>query len=227
MTPGSPRLPFDIITFDCYGTLVDWQSGISAAFNREAQADGLEFSTSRILDAYARIEPLVQAEAFRPYRDVLGQVAQRVARALGWAIDPSRAEFLARSLASWPVFADTDPALERLVSQGYSLGILSNVDDDLLQATLRHLEVDFSLQVTATRTRSYKPAAPHFEVAQQRIGSGRWLHAAQSYFHDVEPAWERGLAVAWINRKGEPAGGRACPDHEFENLRLLADWLAG
>ena len=123
-------------------------------------------------------------------------------------------------------FPDTNPALTRLSQAGYALGILSNVDDDLLAGTLRHLEVNFSLLITAQQVRSYKPAPGHFAAARGRIGSQRWLHAVQSYFHDVTPAVEHGIPVAWINRKGARVTGAAQPDSEFPTLTDLADWLA-
>jgi len=109
---------------------------------------------------------------------------------------------------------------------GYELGILSNVDDDLLAGTRRHFTVDFSLLVTAQQVRSYKPAAGHFTTARVRIGDQRWLHAAQSYFHDITPAVAHRIPVAWINRKGQQPTGAVRPDREFRTLTELADWLA-
>jgi len=157
---------------------------------------------------------------------VLTETARRVAARLGWPLAEERARFLADSLPKWRPFSDTNPALERLAAAGYRLGILSNVDDDLLSGTLRHFTVSFDLQVTAQQIGSYKPAHGHFLTARERIGSRPWLHAAQSYFHDVVPARALGIPVAWINRKGEvaPDGGHA--DREFRTLAELADWLA-
>ena len=218
--------PFDIITFDCYGTLIDWESGISTAFLQAASADGAKLSREDVLAAYAEIEPVVEAERYRAYREVLTETARRVAERLGWQLPAGRAVFLAESLPGWRPFPDTNPALERLAAAGYRLGILSNVDDDLLAATRRHFPVDFEVVVTAQQTRSYKPAHGHFHRARELIGDRRWLHAAQSYFHDVVPALSLGIPVAWVNRKGErlPAGGRS--DRELRTLAELADWLA-
>lgn len=156
---------------------------------------------------------------------MLGEVALGAAHDLGWRIDATRARFLARSLPDWPVFPDTVPALRRLVAAGYRLGILSNIDDDLLSGTLEQLPVEFSLLVTAERVRSYKPAAGHFAAAAEALGDARWLHAAQSCFHDVAPARERGIPVVWINRKAEAPGGDAHPDYEFKDLAALADFM--
>lgn len=216
----------DVVTFDCYGTLIDWERGISGAFAAALEADGVSLDPARVLAAYHEIEPAVQAESYRSYREVLAETARRVARRLGWDLPDGRAGFLAESVSGWPAFADTNPALERLARAGYRLGILSNVDDDLLAGTRRQLTAPFDLIVTAQQAGSYKPAAGHFEIARRRAGGARWLHAAQSYFHDVQPARALGIPCAWINRKGEPApdGGRA--DQEFRDLAGLAGWLA-
>jgi 2-haloalkanoic acid dehalogenase type II len=216
---------YDVITFDCYGTLIDWENGISSAFANAATVDGRQFDRAQVLKAYSEIEPSVEAERYRGYREVLTDTAQRVAERFSWPLNRERAVFLAESLPAWQPFADTNPALERLVAAGYSLGILSNVDDDLLAGTRSHFTVTFDLIVTAQQVGSYKPAHRHFTEARQRIGGQRWLHAAQSYFHDVIPARALGIPVAWINRKHEVAadGGRA--EREFHTLAELADWL--
>jgi 2-haloacid dehalogenase/putative hydrolase of the HAD superfamily len=120
---------------------------------------------------------------------------------------------------------DTNPALERLVSLGVSLGILSNVDDDLLAGTRQHFSVDFDLIVTAQQLRSYKPARGHFDRARSIIGGRRWLHVAQSYFHDIEPAVTLGIPVVWVNRKGEEPLGTARPTAEVRDLTELVQWL--
>ena len=216
---------YDVITFDCYGTLIDWESGISNAFANAAAADGRKLDRAQVLKAYAEIEPGVEAETYRRYRDVLTETASRVADRLGWPLSRERAGFLADSLPDWPPFPDTNLALERLVAAGYSLGILSNVDDDLLASTRRHFTVTFDVIVTAQQVGSYKPAHGHFTAARQRIGGKRWLHAAQSYFHDVIPARALSIPVAWINRKHQSASDGGRDDREFHTLTELADWL--
>jgi len=163
---------------------------------------------------------------YQTYREILTTAAMRVAEHLGWKIAHDRAAFLPESLPHWPPFPDTNEALKRLSEAGYSLGILSNVDDDLLAGTRRHFAVNFPLLVTAQQVRSYKPAPGHFATARARIGDKRWLHAAQSYFHDVVPAVAHGIPVAWINRKDQQPAGAARPDREFPTLTELADWLA-
>jgi 2-haloacid dehalogenase/putative hydrolase of the HAD superfamily len=218
---------YDLITFDCYGTLVDWRGGISAAFRDAADRDGVKLDDAALLALYNEIEPEVEAERYRSYREVLTESARRVAARLHWPLSETRATFLPESLPRWTPFGDTNAALERLVAAGYTLGLLSNTDDDLLAATRRHLTVPFDMVITAQQVRSYKPGHAHFETARGRLQGRRWLHAAQSYFHDVVPATTLGIPVAWINRHGEvtPPGGPT-PDREFDTLTGLADWLA-
>ena len=217
--------PFDIITFDCYGTLLDWEAGIVAAFQSEAAKDDVELRSDQIIEAYAAEEPIVESGPYLSYHEVLGATALRVAAKLGWDLSEKRAEFLAASLPEWRPFPDTNPALERLARQ-YRLGILSNIDDDLLAATRKHFNVDFDLIVTAQQIGSYKPGLAHFKEALVRAGDRRLLHAAQSYFHDVVPACRLDIPVVWVNRKHNniPAGGPT-PTHEVSTLTDLANLL--
>lgn len=218
---------YDVITFDCYGTLIDWERGIGDALMAAAQDAGIDVEPERALGIYHEVEPQVQSAAFQPYRAVLAAAAQRVAEFLGWVMDDAAAERFAASLPGWPPFADTDAALGRLAAAGYTLGILSNVDDDLLQGTLQHFSAPIDLIVTAQQVHSYKPAHSHFLEARRRIGGQRWLHAAQSLFHDVRPCNELGIPVVWVNRQGEsiPPGGPR-PLDTVPTLAALADWLA-
>jgi 2-haloalkanoic acid dehalogenase type II len=167
----------------------------------------------------------VESGDYQPYREVLAQTAVRVASRLGWPLDPGRAGFLARSLPGWQPFPDTTAALERLASR-FRLGLLSNIDDDLLAATRRHFTVDFHLIVTAQQVKSYKPGFAHFQEALARTPGKRLLHAAQSYFHDVVPASSLGVPVVWVNRKAEvlPESGPK-PTAIVSDVASLADLL--
>src|SRR4051794_8638359 len=129
---------YDVITFDCYGTLIDWEAGISKAFLDAATADRVTLAHDAVLRAYAEIEHQVEREGYRLYRDILRETAVRVAKSLGWRLGSERADFLAASLPSWQPFPDANAALERLVAAGCRLGILSNIDDDLLAETRKH-----------------------------------------------------------------------------------------
>ncbi|HVF92610.1 MAG TPA: HAD family hydrolase [Blastocatellia bacterium] len=216
---------FEIITFDCYGTLIDWESGITGAFISEASRDGVELTPERVIEAYMEEEPSIESGRYISYKDVLGQAARRVAARLGWSLPPERTSFLADSLPNWRPFPDTNASLERLARR-YRLGILSNIDDELLEKTLRLLTVSFDLIVTAEQVKSYKPGFAHFNEAGRRIGGARQLHAAQSYFHDVVPARALHIPVVWVNRKGEqPAPGGPLPTKEVGDLAALADFL--
>ena len=199
--------PYEVITFDCYGTLIDWESGIRAAFE-SAGIDG-----AAALRRYAEVEPQVEGEAYRSYRDVLRETASRIAPGAN----------LAESLPSWKPFPDTNPALQRLRRAGIRLGILSNVDDDLIAETRKHFTVDFDFVITAQQVRSYKPAHAHFLEARKRIGSAMWLHAAQSNLHDIVPANQLGIANAWINRHHQSPLPSGTPTYEFASLTGLAD----
>jgi 2-haloalkanoic acid dehalogenase type II len=215
--------PFDIITFDCYGTLVDWETGIINAFQSEAAKDGVELNGDQIIASYGAEEPAVESGRYRLYREVLGETARRVAARLGWELSADRTGFLAESLHLWKPFPDTNSALERLASR-FKLGILSNIDDELLAATRGHFNVDFNLVVTAQQVKSYKPDTSHFKEALARAGGKRLLHAAQSYFHDVLPASKLGIPVVWVNRKGSQIeSGGPLPTHEVRDLWELAN----
>jgi len=216
---------FDIITFDCYGTLIDWEGGIINAFQSEAAKDGLTLEGDQIIAAYSAEEPKVESGAYLSYREMLRETARLVGSRLGWNVSTERASFLAQSLAEWKPFADTNAALERLAGK-FQLGILSNVDDDLLAGTMRQFTVQFDLIVTAQQVRSYKPGLAHFNEAITRLSARRLLHAAQSYFHDVIPCAALRIPTVWVNRKGErPDPGGPSPTHEVRNLSELADFL--
>jgi 2-haloalkanoic acid dehalogenase type II len=226
---------WDVVTFDCYGTLIDWERGIADALEAMASATGGALARPAALAAYHEIEPEVQAGGFRSYREVLTETGRRLADRLGWKLPADRTGFLAESLPSWPPFPDTNAALERLAATGARLGILSNVDDDLLAATRRQLApvFDAGLIVTAQQVRSYKPAPGHFAEARKRIDAlarpgapaVRWLHAAQSLFHDIAATRTLGIPSVWINRKGERAPGPTGAVAEFRTLGELADWM--
>jgi 2-haloacid dehalogenase len=193
-------------TFDCYGTLVDWQRGMGAAL-RQVVGD----RAAEVLVRYYEIEPVVQREAFRPYRDVLAITLDRAAAEHGITLDPEQRDVLGRTLPQWPVFADTGSALTALRERGWKVAILSNIDRDLIDATVPRLGAPVDLVITAQDVESYKPAPAHFEEFARRAGVGNgatWVHVACSLFHDVAPAHELGVPSVWINRDGCPADDR-------------------
>jgi 2-haloacid dehalogenase len=188
-------------TFDCYGTLIDWQSGMRQAV--ESVAPG---RVDELLAGYHRHEPAVQKdEPFPAYRAVLTRSLVLAAADAAVPLPDAASDVLARTLPSWPAFADTVPALEALKDDGWRLGVLSNVDDDLVAGTLEGLGVQFDEVVTAEQVRSYKPGLAHFEEFRRRAGAGagRWTHVACSWRHDVEPCVRLGVPCVFINREGE------------------------
>lgn len=213
---------FDIVTFDCYGTLVDWRGGIRRAMTDAASRRGIELSAERVLELHVEIEPTFQVGEYRSYREVLRLTAIEIARRLGWNLAADEAGFLADSLPQWSIFPDTLPALEAMRTAGIRLGILSNIDDDLLDGTLQQFNIPIDLRVTAEDVRGYKPGLAHFNRATELIGNARWLHAAQSLRHDIVPALQQGLFPAWINRLHEPLPKALHPDWEFPDLQSLA-----
>lgn len=229
LTVGGYNLPmtrFDVITFDCYGTLINWEDGIWTAFENVGRQCGWQLSRDGVLSAYSEVEPVVEGEIFRSYHETLTESSKRVLRTFGLDLPAASEHFLAESLPRWRPFEDTNRALERLHAAGYRLGILSNVDDDLLARTLEHLPVSFDPIITAEQVRSYKPELGHFLAARSILGDARWLHAAQSYFHDVVPARALQIPVAWINRHDSVPELEVRPDFELRSLDALADLLA-
>lgn len=218
----SVRRDWDVITFDCYGTLIDWEEGIGSAFEQAAARAGISLDRIQTLTEYARVEPRVEEAPYQSYVSVLTKSAALTARSLGWNLDEQTARFLPGSLPQWLPFPDTNPALLRLKASGLALGILSNVDLALMHETLKHFDVKFEFTVTADQVGSYKPDHGHFEAARTVVGRRRWLHCAQSYFHDVVPAVALGIPVAWINRKQEVPSGEARSQFEFGNLTEFA-----
>lgn len=217
--------PGTLLTFDCYGTLIDWEGGILAAL-RTAYAEAAAVDDELLLGKFHAAQNRLKTSEYRPYRQLLTETAMEVARVNGWDTSVELAAGVPASIPSWQPFPDTNPALSRLADGGVTLGILSNIDDDLLAGTLKHFNVEFGLLGTAQRLRSYKPAAPHFERGREwAAGFDRWLHVAQSLFHDVVPATSLGIPVLWVNRKAEPRPHDADPVHIASDLAAAATWL--
>jgi 2-haloacid dehalogenase len=188
-------------TFDCYGTLVDWDRGIRSTLERLWP----EADSAFLLERYHEVEPRVQLLGSLPYREVLAQALVLVAESEGLTLREGEERELADSLPSWPVFPEVPAALAELRDRGWSLAVLSNTDADLLTASLAAIGVPVDLTVTAAEARSYKPAHGHWERFFADTGADRphHVHVAASLFHDIAPARELGLTAVWINRLGE------------------------
>jgi 2-haloalkanoic acid dehalogenase type II len=206
--PRLARPPgFRVITFDCYGTLIDWETGIRAGFKQALENLGLSQSEeTSIFELYQEEEKRIERLSYRPYRRVLAEALTAAADKIGKPIPVDASDLLAERLPTWLPFPDTNPALE-ILAQTNRLGILSNVDNDLLEGTLRQFTVPFDVIVTAEQVRSYKPKMKHFEEALKMIGTRRtWLHVAASLYHDIEPASQLQIRTVWVNRKDATLG---------------------
>jgi 2-haloacid dehalogenase len=211
-------------TFDCYGTLIDWNGGISGELAR-LFGDG---AAPRLLERYHELEPEVQAEdPERSYRTVLTLTLERLAAGESLPLPDGEADALARSLPSWPPFPEVPAALEEARSRGWRLAILSNTDRDLIAASKARLGVPFDETIVASEIGSYKPGHRHWSefFARTHADRARHVHVAASLFHDVAPANELGLRSVWVNRLGETAGPE--PTREILDLTGLADVLDG
>ena len=214
------------VTFDCYGTLIDWETGAYEAFQKEADRDGFTIDKAQLGPLFVETQREIMSGSYELYAEVLRRTAVRCAEALGWDLEPSRSGFLPASVPRWAPFRETNAQLDRF-GKKFEIGILSNVDDKLLGATRRHFRTDFDLVVTAQQVRSYKPDAAHFKECQRRIGGKTgWVHIASGYETDVVPCLQAKVPVIWVNRKGQELGtGDKKPTEEVKTLRDAAKLL--
>ena len=221
-------LPKDIsfVTFDVYGTLIDWEQGVYDAFVKEAERDGYTIAKDELIPLFYQAQREIMSGSYELYAEVLRRTAVQISKQLGWPLEPSRSGFLPDSVQRWPAFKETNPALDKVRKSPKSLGLISNIDDKLLGQTRRHFRtvrgvIDFDLVVTAQQVRSYKPDAAHFKECQRRIGTKKgWVHVASSYYHDVEPCLKEKVPVIWVNRRGEELeAGAKKPTEEVSNLK--------
>jgi 2-haloacid dehalogenase len=214
------------VTFDCYGTLIDWETGAFDAYSAEAERDGFTVDREAMMPLFLETQRQIERGSYELYAEVLRRTAVRSAQELHWDLEPSRSGFLPGSVPRWPPFRETNAQLERF-SKKFEIGVLSNIDDKLLGATRRHFRVDFDLVVTAQQVRSYKPDPAHFKECARRIGGKRgWVHIASGYEADVEPCLKLKVPVIWVNRRGEKLEqGQRKPTEEVKNLREAAKLL--
>jgi 2-haloacid dehalogenase len=214
------------VTFDVYGTLIDWETGVYDAFKKEADRDGFTIDREELIAMFLEIQADIQSGSYELYAEVLRRTAVEIAKRLGWPLEPSRAGFLPDSVARWAPFRETNAQLARFAKK-FDVGLISNIDDKLLGQTRRHIPTDFDLVVTAQQVRSYKPDMAHFNECARRIGGKRgWVHIAQSYYYDVEPCVKGKIPVIWVNRKKETLEqGQRKPIAEVPNLREAAKLL--
>jgi 2-haloacid dehalogenase len=217
------------VTFDVYGTLIDQDLGVFQAFKREAARDGFTIEDKdrdEIIRLFHEISREVEGGSYELYAEVLRQTAVRMAKEIGWPLEPSRSGFLPDSVQRWPAFRETAPQMKKFFSK-YKTGLVANVDDKLLGLTRRHIPGDYDLVVTAQQVRSYKPDPAHFNEFARRIGGKKgWVHIASSHYHDVEPAVKMKVPVIWVNRRKETLeSGQKKPTEEVKNLLEAAKLL--
>jgi 2-haloacid dehalogenase len=188
-------------SFDCYGTLVDWEGGTQETLARLWPDE----DSARLLARYHEIEPTVQAGSGMPYREVMARTLRAIAREEGLELSLQDEGALGEALPSWRVFPEVPGALDELRSRGWGFAILSNTDPDFLAASIRRIGVEPDLAITAAEAGSYKPAAGHWNAFRERSGAdpARHVHVGASLFHDIEPAARLGIPAVWINRLGE------------------------
>jgi 2-haloacid dehalogenase len=218
-----------LITFDCYGTLIDWESGMLAALRPMFSRAGRTPGDAKLLELYGEIEAEIESGPYLPYRQVLVQAALQMGQRLGVEITKQQSVEFAGSLTRWEPFPDTVTTLQTLAKK-FRLGIISNVDDDLFAETRKKLTVDFAFVVTAQQVGSYKPSSRNFHEALRRSGleKSQVLHAGQSLYHDIAPANTLGIKNVWVNRPSVRPGagaarpGVATPTYEVHSLAELA-----
>jgi len=221
---------FEILTFDCYGTLIDWETGILATLHRILSAHSTQIDDGTLLKLYGDFEQRSESGPYMSYRDVLSSVVRQLGDELGFTPTAVEIRSLPDSLADWKPWPDTVDALHRLKARS-RLAIISNVDDDLFASTRPKLEVDFDEVITAQQAQAYKPSLKLFELALTRINAPahRVLHVGQSIYHDVVPAQSLGLATVWVNRPSARPGvgavkaAEATPDLTVTSLTELAE----
>lgn len=215
-------LPKDIkfVTFDVYGTLIDWEDGAYQAFSKEADKDGFSISKDELVPLFLSHQRDIMGGSYELYAEVLRRTALAVAKDLGWSLEPNRAQFLPDSIPRWKPFKEAIPALKK-VNKTKSAGLVSNIDDKLLGQSRRHFGLDFDLVVTAQQVRSYKPDPAHFKECERRIGQRKgWVHVASSYYHDIDPCAKLKVPTIWVNRRGEELeAGAKKPTEEVSNLK--------
>jgi len=220
---------YQALTFDCYGTLIDWESGILGAMKPILSAYGVEVDDREIIKYYSKFEPVIQQNGYIKYREVLKKVVQKFGDRFDFIPTSTEINSLPESLQNWRPFPDTIEALHWL-KQKYQLIIISNIDDDLFAATAKHLKAEFDEIITAEQAKSYKPSLDNFKLAFSRIGipQEQILHVAASLYHDIIPARSLGLTTVWVNRNAEDSihlPKSSQPHLEVPDLRSLVSLI--
>jgi 2-haloalkanoic acid dehalogenase type II len=218
-------MSFRVATFDCYGTLIDWEGGLGTFLYQLLLRQGEPEPPPgpELRERWEEIQFEVIQGDYLPYREVLAQSLCRFLEERDWPYNESQGQELELAMMSWQPFPDTVPALRRAKAAGLRLVILSNTDRAIIRHSLRQMDVEFDDVIVAEDVRSYKPAPPHFERARELFGAEGVLHVAFGFKYDIGPAQQAGFEGAWVNRHGEPKPGEAVPDYEWRDLWGLAE----
>jgi 2-haloacid dehalogenase len=225
---------FKVLSFDCYGTLIDWEKGILKAVRPVLESHGIRQPDAQVLDLYAQLESQAEGGEFKNYKSILRAVMKGIGEETGFEPAPLEMDCLVEAVPKWRPFPDTVRALKELKKR-YKLAILSNIDDDLIAHSIKHLQVEFDWVITAQQVKSYKPSLNNFQEMIHRLGmpKGKILHVAQSIYHDIVPAKRIGLSAIWVNRRKHLEGSGATPpdyaepDFEVPDLASLAAKVSG
>jgi 2-haloacid dehalogenase len=214
------------VTFDVYGTLIDYEKGVTDAFAKEAKREGVTLDKDEVIAHFHEISRGIEGGSYELYAEVLRRTAVEISKRMDWDLEPSRSGFLPDSLARWAPFKETNAQLNKF-RKNFQTGLISNVDDKLLGQTRRHIPSDFDLVVTAQQVRSYKPDPAHFNECARRMGTKKgWVHIAASHYHDIEPCAKLKIPTIWVNRKKEVLEpGQKKPTVEVKTLLEAAKLL--
>jgi 2-haloacid dehalogenase len=217
---------FSAITFDCYGTLVDWEAGITGFLNEILREKGATANIPEVVRVREDIDFEMVQGPYKPYKEILRLSLRETFHRFQVAYKDEDGDRLVQSVPTWPIFKETRVALERLAGK-HRLGIISNIDKDIIEKTKANLGVQFATTVTAEEAGSYKPTLAPFQLALKKLGTKPTsiLHVSSGFRYDIPPARRLGFKTAWVNRKSEPAPPSERADHEFENLSQLADFV--
>lgn len=226
---------FEVVSFDCYGTLIDWERGILPPLKQLLSNREIDFSDDGTLELFAEFESELEKDEndYIEYRKILQEIVKKFGQRFNFQPTATEINSLVDSLKNWQPFPDTVAALSAL-KQKYKLAVISNIDDDLFAGTAKHLKVEFDWLITAEKVRSYKPSTRNFEIALETMGipPEKLLHVAQSVYHDIVPATSMGISTVWVNRRHDktgfgatmPASGK--PDLEVPDLKTLVESIA-
>lgn len=223
---------FEVVSFDCYGTLIDWERGILPVLRQLLSSREIDLSDDATLELFAEFESELEKSEhnYIKYRELLQEIVQEFGKRFNFEPTETEVKCLSESIKNWQPFPDTVAALAAL-KQKYKLAVISNIDDDLFADTAKHLKVELDWLITAEQVRSYKPSTRNFEIALATMGIApeKLLHVAQSIYHDIVPAASMGISTVWVNRRHEktgfgatlPASGQ--PDWEVPDLKTLVE----